>query len=314
MHVLALQVVAESGGQIERSPARSASTGRIWLRRSSASGSCAPSCTLLAYKPILRMLEARRQQIASGLANAEKIKAELARIEAERQAVLAKAGRRGQAADRGSACCRRRVSGPRKRRRHGGGRADSGHARARPPTRSRAMLAELKREVGRLVVQTTATVTGKVLTADDHRRLAEETARQLSVSAMKVDQEDQAVGATTVPAVPRRRQLDEGRVRQVARRIGAVQAPRRAGRALGLSAAGAARSRPAPGVVESATPLTDDVRASVRRRPGAHLRPGAGDVVRTKPRAHRRHAHQGRQRRLRRQRARASWRHSKQRL
>ena len=43
------------------------------------------------------------------------------------------------------------------------------------------MLAELKHEVGRLVVQTTATVTGKILTADDHRRLAEETASQLAM-------------------------------------------------------------------------------------------------------------------------------------
>jgi F-type H+-transporting ATPase subunit b len=42
------------------------------------------------------------------------------------------------------------------------------------------MLAELRREVGRLVVQTTASVTGKILTADDQRRLAEETARQLA--------------------------------------------------------------------------------------------------------------------------------------
>ena len=41
------------------------------------------------------------------------------------------------------------------------------------------MLTELKREVGRLVVQTTATVTGKILTAEDQRRLAEETARQV---------------------------------------------------------------------------------------------------------------------------------------
>ena len=50
----------------------------------------------------------------------------------------------------------------------------------RPPSaNARTMLAELKREVGRLVVQTTASVTGKILTADDHRRLAEETARQL---------------------------------------------------------------------------------------------------------------------------------------
>ena len=37
----------------------------------------------LAYKPVLRMLEARRQQIAAGLANADKIKTELARIESD---------------------------------------------------------------------------------------------------------------------------------------------------------------------------------------------------------------------------------------
>ena len=40
------------------------------------------------------------------------------------------------------------------------------------------MLAELKREVGRLVVQATATVTGKILTPEDQRRLAEETAQR----------------------------------------------------------------------------------------------------------------------------------------
>jgi hypothetical protein len=40
------------------------------------------------------------------------------------------------------------------------------------------MLTELKREVGRLVVQTTATITGKILTAEDQRRLAEDTVRQ----------------------------------------------------------------------------------------------------------------------------------------
>ena len=39
------------------------------------------------------------------------------------------------------------------------------------------MLADIKREVGRLVVQTTATVTGKILTAEDQRRLVDETAK-----------------------------------------------------------------------------------------------------------------------------------------
>jgi len=42
------------------------------------------------------------------------------------------------------------------------------------------MLAELKREVGRLVVETTGAVTGKILTTEDQRRLAEETERQLA--------------------------------------------------------------------------------------------------------------------------------------
>ena len=41
------------------------------------------------------------------------------------------------------------------------------------------MLIELKREVGRLVVQTTAAVTGKVLTPDDQRRLIEDANKQL---------------------------------------------------------------------------------------------------------------------------------------
>ncbi len=38
----------------------------------------------------------------------------------------------------------------------------------------------LKRELGRLVVDTTAKVAGKVLTPEDQRRLQEEAARQLS--------------------------------------------------------------------------------------------------------------------------------------
>jgi len=42
------------------------------------------------------------------------------------------------------------------------------------------MLAELKSQFGRLVVETTATVTGKILTAEDQQRLAEETAKQLT--------------------------------------------------------------------------------------------------------------------------------------
>src|SRR6478672_3713558 len=46
---------------------------------------------LFAYKNILGMLEERRKQIALGLANAEKIKAELARTEEQRLEVMRQA-------------------------------------------------------------------------------------------------------------------------------------------------------------------------------------------------------------------------------
>jgi hypothetical protein len=45
-----------------------------------------------AYGPIFTMLQARREKIAESLANAEKIKADVARTEVERQKILADAG------------------------------------------------------------------------------------------------------------------------------------------------------------------------------------------------------------------------------
>src|SRR5207249_12317128 len=50
-----------------------------------------------AYRPVLTMLEVRRQQIALGLANAEHIKAERARTEAERQEVMMQANTQANA-------------------------------------------------------------------------------------------------------------------------------------------------------------------------------------------------------------------------
>src|ERR1700684_2917705 len=45
-----------------------------------------------AYGPIFAMLQTRREKIAEALANAEKIKGDVARTEAERQKILADAG------------------------------------------------------------------------------------------------------------------------------------------------------------------------------------------------------------------------------
>jgi F-type H+-transporting ATPase subunit b len=135
---------------------------------------------LLAYKPILQMLEARRQQIATGLANAEKIKTELARIEADRVAVLARAEAEGRQVIGEARAAAARVHQEEVRKAQAAAAQLLVRARDEIARDRSRMLADLRHEVGRLVVQTTATVTGKILTADDHRRLAEETARQLA--------------------------------------------------------------------------------------------------------------------------------------
>ncbi len=134
----------------------------------------------LAYKPILQILETRRQQIASGLANAEKIKSELARIESERLAVLAKAGEEGKKLIEEARAAAARVQVEETKKATASAEQILARAREAADRDHARMLAELKQEVGRLVVQTTASVTGKILTADDHRRLAEETASQLA--------------------------------------------------------------------------------------------------------------------------------------
>jgi F-type H+-transporting ATPase subunit b len=178
---LALQTTAEGAGPIEKI----ASTfGVNWPHLIAQTVSFGIVCLvlyLLAYKPILQMLEARRQQIASGLANAEKIKAELARIESERQNVLRKADAEGKQLIEEARAAAARVHAEGTKKATAAGEQILARANEAAERDRARMLAELKQEVGRLVVQTTASVTGKILTPDDHRRLAEETAKQLAV-------------------------------------------------------------------------------------------------------------------------------------
>lgn len=180
MNVLALQTVAESGGQIERI---AATFGVDWPHLIAQMVSFGIVCAVLyafAYKPILQMLEARRQQIASGLANAEKIKAELARIEVERQDVLRKADAEGKQLIEEARAGAARLQAAETQKAIAAAEQIVARARETAARDHARMLAELKSEVGRLVVKTTASVTGKILTAEDQRRLAEETARQLA--------------------------------------------------------------------------------------------------------------------------------------
>ena len=133
-----------------------------------------------AYKPIFSMLEARREKIAQSLANAEKIKTDVARTEAERQKILTQAGDQANKLIDEARQAAARVRETETQKAISAAEQIVIKAREAAAQERAQMLAQLKREVGRLVVQTTSTVTGKILTGDDQRRLTEETEKQLS--------------------------------------------------------------------------------------------------------------------------------------
>ena len=180
MGALVLTAQAESSGQIERI---ALTFGVDWPHLIAQMISFCIVCFLLyrfAYKPVLGMLAGRRQRIAESLANADKIKAELARTETQRQEVMAQANAEAtKLIDEARAAADVQLK---QETRKAIATAEDIIARARQAAAQdhARMLAELKQEVGRLVVQTTSAVTGKILTPEDQRRLAEETAGQLA--------------------------------------------------------------------------------------------------------------------------------------
>ena len=133
-----------------------------------------------AYGPIFTMLQTRREKIAEALANAEKIKGDVARTEADRQKILADAGDRANKLIDEARQAAARVRETETQKAIAAAEQIVTKAREAAAQERAQMLASLKREVGRLVVQTTSTVTGKILTTDDQKRLAEETEKQLS--------------------------------------------------------------------------------------------------------------------------------------
>src|SRR5436305_11893269 len=133
-----------------------------------------------AYKPILAVLEDRRRKVEEGQLNAEKIRKQLAEAEKRYQEIVAKA----------NADAQRMIDEARESSAHVAERKQQEAITAAEQILAKAkeaaaleherQMQTLKRELGRLVVDTTAKVTGKVLTPEDQKRLQEEAARQVA--------------------------------------------------------------------------------------------------------------------------------------
>jgi F-type H+-transporting ATPase subunit b len=133
-----------------------------------------------AFGPIIAMLEERRKRIEEAQLNAQKIKQQLAEAEKRQTEILATANAEAQ----------RMIDQARESAGHVADRkmqeaiaaAEQVMAKAREASAMEyeRSMDQLKRELGHLVVETTAKVTGKVLTPEDQKRLQEEAARQLA--------------------------------------------------------------------------------------------------------------------------------------
>lgn len=133
-----------------------------------------------AYKPVLQMLELRRTKIEESVANADKIKQELARTEAARQEILGKADADANKLIEDARAAAARLLEQETQKAVAAANQIVTKAREANDAELARMKTELRREVGRLVVETTAKVTGKILTVEDHQRLVNETNQQMA--------------------------------------------------------------------------------------------------------------------------------------
>jgi len=133
-----------------------------------------------AYGPILKVLEERRQTIAQSLANAEKIKQELASAQAKAQEILSQANALANKQIEEARAVAAKVQESETQKAIATANQIVAKAKEASEAELGRMKMELRKELVRLVAETTAKVSGKVLTLDDQKRLADETTKQLA--------------------------------------------------------------------------------------------------------------------------------------
>ena len=133
-----------------------------------------------AYKPILAILEDRRRKIEEGQLNAEKIRKQLAEAEKRYQEILSKANADGQRMIDEARDSAAHLSERKQQEAIAAAGQIVAKAKEAAAFEHERQMQTLKRELGHLVVETTAKITGKVLTGEDQKRLQEEAARQVA--------------------------------------------------------------------------------------------------------------------------------------
>lgn len=133
-----------------------------------------------AFGPILKILEERRKRIEEGQLNAEKIKKQLAEAELRYQEMLRKANDDAQLLVEESRKNNEAFSQREMEKAVKESAAIVDRARQEIASERTRMVDEVKKEMVSLVIKTTASVAGKVLSAEDQKRLSEAAVKELA--------------------------------------------------------------------------------------------------------------------------------------
>jgi F-type H+-transporting ATPase subunit b len=128
-----------------------------------------------AFDPILRVLEERRKRIAQGLADADRYKAELAKVEVQRVEILDEAARQATRMIEEARAIAAKVAETERLKAAAGAERILTQAREVAMLEQSRMRADLKRETGRLAASMAESLIGRILTPEDQDRMAGET-------------------------------------------------------------------------------------------------------------------------------------------
>jgi F-type H+-transporting ATPase subunit b len=133
-----------------------------------------------AYKPILAVLEERRKRIEDGLANARRVEEKLAEAAKVAEDIRTKANADATRVIEEARAAAKQVSEREGQRAVQQAAEIVQKAREAGDAEQKRLMAELKKELSRLIVETTAKVTGKVLSNTDQKKITEEATKELS--------------------------------------------------------------------------------------------------------------------------------------
>jgi len=138
-----------------------------------------------AFGTIQTMIDTRREQVVRSIEQAEQSRDEAARLLDEHRAMLVQA--RGQAEEILEDA--RKVAESQRERLHGELEQDRARRLAETErqiaSETQRALGQIRNEIAELALITTAKVTGKLLTPEDHRRLIDSAVAELDFSALE---------------------------------------------------------------------------------------------------------------------------------